>query len=182
MFSCFDGDGVSGKVKKPYLLFALPALSVIVLDQITKLLVVRAIRIHETCPVIDGFFNLVHVRNRGMAFGLMNRPDMEWGFYLLTGTTLGAVLLLIFWFTRLKDEERKWVLTLSLIVGGALGNLVDRLRLREVVDFFDFYIGTYHWPAFNVADSAITVGTFWLALKMFSSHPPRKLKLERGSK
>ena len=109
-----------------------------------------------------------------MAFGLMNRPDIEWGFYLLAVTTLGAVLLLIFWFTRLKDEERKWVLALSLIVGGALGNLIDRLRLREVVDFLDFYVGSCHWPAFNVADSAITVGTLWLALNMLTSHPSKK--------
>lgn len=161
-------------MKRPYFLFALPALSVIVLDQITKFVVVGMIRIHEIYPVIDGFFNLIHVRNRGMAFGLMNRPDMEWGFYLLAVTTLGALVLLIFWFTRLKDEERKWVLALSLIVGGAVGNLIDRLRLREVIDFLDFHCGPYHWPAFNVADSAITVGTFWLALNMFTSHPSRK--------
>lgn len=109
-----------------------------------------------------------------MAFGLMNRPGMEWGFYLLAVTTLAAVLLLIFWFTRLKDEERKWVLALSFIVGGALGNLIDRLRLQEVVDFLDFYVGPYHWPAFNVADSAITVGTFWLALNMLTSRPSKK--------
>jgi signal peptidase II len=174
MFSGRDGDGESGKVKRSYFLFALPALLVIVLDQITKFLVVGMIRIHETYPVINGFFNMVHVRNRGMAFGLMNRPDMEWGFYLLAVTTLGAVVLLIFWFTRLKDEEWKWVLALSLIVGGAVGNLIDRLRLREVIDFLDFHFGAYHWPAFNVADSAITVGTFWLALNMFTSHSSRK--------
>jgi signal peptidase II len=153
-------------VKRPYALFVLPALAVIVLDQVSKQLVLRAIPVHQGFEVIEGFFSLVHVRNRGMAFGFMNRPGFEMGFYLLTAVTFLAVLFLVFWFIRLRAEERKMTLSLSLIAGGALGNLLDRFRLGEVIDFLDFYIGSLHWPAFNVADSAITMGTLWLALQL----------------
>jgi signal peptidase II len=85
--------------------------------------------------------------------------------------TIAAVLLLLFWFTKLKDEERRLIFGLSLILGGAIGNLIDRLRLREVIDFLDFHLGAYHWPAFNVADSAITVGTFWVAINLLFYSP-----------
>ena len=153
-------------MKKPYALFVLPALAVVVLDQVSKQLVLRAIPVHQGFDVIGGFFSLVHVRNRGMAFGFMNRPGFELGFYLLTGVTFLAVLFLVFWFMRLRAEEHGMTLSLSLIAGGATGNLVDRVRLGEVIDFLDFYIGSLHWPAFNVADSAITVGTLWLALQL----------------
>ncbi len=105
-----------------------------------------------------------------MAFGIMNRTGSDWGFVLLLGATLGAVALLLFWFYRLKSEERGIAFPLSLILGGAVGNLLDRIRFGEVVDFLDFYIGSYHWPAFNIADSAITVGTLWLAATLLF-HP-----------
>jgi len=151
-------------VKKTLLLW--PALAVLVLDQMTKYWIATRFPLHETQPLISGFFNLVHVRNRGMAFGIMNRPGADWGFILLLGATLGAVALLLFWFYRLKPEDRRMAFPLSLVLGGATGNLLDRVRLGEVIDFLDFYAGSYHWPAFNVADSAITVGTLWLAASL----------------
>ncbi len=144
-----------------------PALAIIVLDQISKFAVMQSLRVYESVPVIEGFFNLVHVRNRGMAFGLLNRPDINFGFYLLVGASIGAVVLLLIWFVKLEENDSLTILALSLILGGAVGNLIDRLRLREVVDFLDVYVGTYHWPAFNVADSAITVGVFLVAINMF---------------
>ncbi|MEW6665476.1 MAG: signal peptidase II [Thermodesulfobacteriota bacterium] len=153
-------------MKRSYALFVIPALTVLALDQVSKQLVSRAIPVHQALEVIDGFFSLVHVRNRGVAFGIMNRPGFEMGFYLLTLVTFLAVLFLVFWFMRLKAGERKMTVSLSLIAGGALGNLVDRVRLGEVIDFLDFCVGSLHWPAFNVADSAITVGTFWLAQQL----------------
>lgn len=158
-------------MKKDYYLFTLPAVVIIVLDQISKLLIVRGMHIFESIPVISGFFNLVHIRNRGMAFGLMNRPGSDFSFYFLVTATIVAVSLLVFWFSRLKNEERRLILGLSLILGGAIGNLIDRLRFHEVIDFLDFYIGPYHWPAFNVADSAITVGTFWVAINILFWRP-----------
>jgi len=144
-----------------------PALTVVLLDQISKYVVLKNLRLHESVPVVAGFFNLVHIRNRGMAFGLMNRPDFNFGFYFLVIATLGAIILLLFWFFKLRRDGNRITLGLSLILGGALGNLIDRLRFREVIDFLDFYLGTYHWPAFNIADSAITVGTFLVVISLF---------------
>jgi len=160
-------------VKKTFLLW--PALAVIALDQMTKHWIATRFPLHETQPLISGFFNLVHVRNRGMAFGIMNRPGADWGFILLLAATLGAVALLLFWFYRLNPEERRMPYPLSLVLGGATGNLLDRVRIGEVIDFLDFYLGPYHWPAFNVADSAITVGTIWLAASLLF-HPGSKEK------
>jgi signal peptidase II len=147
--------------------FILPALFVILLDQLTKFLIIQSIPLHASRPVISGFFNLVHIRNRGMAFGMMNRPGSELSSFLLVAVTLVAILLLIYWFIRLKEQERSMIFGFSLVLGGAGGNLIDRLRFGEVVDFLDFFIGHYHWPAFNVADAAITIGTFWIAMKIF---------------
>jgi signal peptidase II len=158
-------------IKRNIYLLTLPALAVILLDQISKYIVLRTIALHESIPVISGFFSLVHTRNRGMAFGLMNRPGSDFSFYFLVAATIAAVILLLFWFTKLKDEERRLIFGISLILGGAIGNLIDRLRLREVIDFLDFYIGTYHWPAFNLADSAITLGTFWVAINLLFYSP-----------
>jgi signal peptidase II len=140
-----------------------PALAVVLLDQITKWVVDRTLQENESITVLRGFFDLVHVRNRGMAFGLLNRPDLNLGFYFLVFATLGAMVLLLVWMFKLKDEERRIIPGLSLVLGGAVGNLIDRLRLGEVIDFLDLYLGPYHWPSFNVADSAVTVGAFWVA-------------------
>ena len=160
-------------MKKTLLLW--PALAVLALDQATKYLIATRFPLYETKTLVSGFFNLVHIRNKGMAFGIMNRPGTDWGGILLLGATLGAVALLLFWFYRLKSEEGAIAFPLSLILGGATGNLVDRIRLGEVIDFLDFYIGPHHWPAFNVADSAITVGTLWLAGSLLF-HPAFKDK------
>ncbi len=159
------------RARRNYTLLTLPALVVILLDQVSKYVVLRAIELHESIPLISGIFSLVHTRNRGMAFGLLNRPGSDFSFYFLVGATFAAVVLLLFWFTRLKDGEGKLVLGLSLILGGAIGNLIDRLRLGEVIDFLDFHIGPYHWPAFNIADSAITVGTFWIVIILLFHSP-----------
>ncbi len=162
-------------MRRSYPLFLLPALGILLLDQVTKQVVSTTLPIHSGYPIIKGFFDLTHVRNRGMAFGLLNRPGSDLHSYLLIATTLAAVFLLIVWFTRLTQQDRQTIFGLSLIVGGAVGNLIDRIRLGEVIDFLDFHLGALHWPAFNVADSAITVGTCWLAIHMlFASSPKRR--------
>ena len=154
-------------MKRDYIFFIIPALVVIILDQVSKLIVAGSIKYYESIPVIEGFLNLVHVRNRGMAFGLMNRPDAQITFYILIAVTIAAVILLFFWFNSLKGRDRKLILGISLIVGGAVGNLIDRVRFKEVIDFLDFFIGKYHWPAFNLADSSITVGALWIVINIF---------------
>jgi signal peptidase II len=153
-------------LKRKTALMLWPASIVVILDQLTKWAIVNNLRVHESIPILAGFFNLVHVRNRGMAFGLMNRPGNDLSFYFLTAASLFAVAFLFVWFYRMKEEDWRVSLGLSLVLGGAIGNLIDRLRFREVVDFLDLYFGHYHWPAFNVADSAITVGTVWLAISL----------------
>jgi len=155
------------RIRRNYALIIWPALLIVVLDQLSKLFVVRGLKIHESVPVIEGYFSLVHVRNRGMAFGLMNRVHADFGFWLLVTTSIIAIALLLFWFFRLKDGDMRITLGLSLILGGAVGNLIDRLKFREVVDFLDIFVGSYHWPAFNVADAAITTGTFLIAVSLF---------------
>ena len=155
------------RLKRNYALIIWPALLIVILDQLSKLFVIRGLRVHESIPLIEGFFNLVHVRNRGMAFGIMNRDHAELGFWFLVTVSIIAIALLSFWFFRLKRGDTLITLGLSLILGGAVGNLIDRLRFREVVDFLDVFVGPYHWPAFNVADAAITVGTFLVAISLF---------------
>lgn len=160
-------------MKKTTLLLLLPALVVIVVDQISKFVLSSAIPEYGSVPVIKGFFNLVHVRNRGIAFGLMNRPGQGLPFYFLVVATIGAIALLLFWFRKMKDEDHKITIGLGLILGGAVGNFIDRIRLGEVIDFLDFYAGSYHWPAFNAADTAITVGILWLAVYTIIRKPAK---------
>ena len=157
-----------------YPLIVWPALLIVCLDQASKLAVQGSLRVYESVPIINGFFNMVHVRNRGMAFGFMNRPDMNFGFWVLVSATVLAIGLLLVWFYRMEDENNWTTLGLSLILGGALGNLIDRVRLHEVIDFLDVYVGSYHWPAFNVADASITVGAFMVGLNLFLKPPEKK--------
>lgn len=166
-------NGDHRRVRKEYYLLAIISSAVIVLDQISKLIVVRTIQIHHAVPVINGFFNLVHARNRGMAFGLMNRSHVDFYSYILVAATLVAIVLLVYWLSRFNTEDKRLVFGFSLILGGAVGNLIDRVRFLEVIDFLDFYIGSFHWPAFNVADSAITVGALGVALCMLFQHPAK---------
>jgi len=144
-------------------LFLYPASIIVLLDQASKVLIARTIPAYGTLPVIKGFFNLVHVRNRGIAFGLMNRPEGLLTTYILPIATVAVILLLLYLYFKLKSEGNRIVLGLSLILGGAVGNLIDRLLLGHVIDFLDFYIGSLHWPAFNIADASITIGALWVA-------------------
>lgn len=150
-----------------------PAVFVVVLDQLSKFAVAAHIRLHASVGVIPGFFDLVHVRNRGMAFGFMNRPGMDMGYYVLVAASICALLLMLAWSLKLKGRDPRLTLGLSMIMGGAAGNLIDRIRYREVIDFLDFYMGSFHWPAFNVADSAITAGSIWVALWMALKSPKK---------
>jgi signal peptidase II len=137
------------------------AVIVVVIDQASKWLASSHLSPHQILSVIPGFFNIVLVRNRGMVFGIFNqiRPGL-FPIFLLAATiaAIGAILFL-FWARR---NQTWFMIGLSLILGGAVGNLVDRIRLGYVIDFLDFFVADYHWPAFNVADSAVTVGTLWL--------------------
>jgi signal peptidase II len=137
---------------------------VLVLDQITKYIVKSRIRLYETITVIPGFFNLTHVRNKGSAFSLFSTAPAAFRAVFFITITLVAVAV-ISWLIR-KTHERLLVLAFSFIAGGALGNLIDRVRYGEVVDFIQWYYKSFYWPSFNVADSAITIGVGLMAIDM----------------
>ncbi len=135
------------------------------LDQWTKHLVLQSFRLYESVPILDGLFNLTYVRNKGAAFGLL--ADSDWRRPFFIAVTLVACAFILGYLHRLEDERKLAALSLALIFAGALGNLIDRIRFGEVIDFLDVYWRQYHWPAFNVADSAITVGVGLLLLDMW---------------
>ncbi len=138
--------------------------AVIFLDQLTKVWILATLRVHEGFSVVDGLFNIVHVRNPGAAFGfLAGAPPLFRSIFFIAVTAV-ALLVIAQYLRKARVEERSLIGALALIVGGAVGNLVDRVRFGEVVDFLDVYVGAHHWPAFNVADSAISVGAVLLAL------------------
>lgn len=150
---------------KRKLLILLPILLVgVALDLMTKQMVLQHMQLGSHITVIKGFFNLVHVHNRGSAFGLFSSWSLDFVRVFFVFTT-GIVLVVVgyLWWRLPRDQDlAAW--GYSLIMAGALGNLVDRLRLGEVVDFLDFYWGRYHWPAFNVADSLVCLGAGFLVL------------------
>ena len=147
-------------MKRRYAILGAAALFAFVLDQASKWLVMRTIPMHRPVEVIPGFFDLVNLRNRGAAFGFLNRSDIEWQFWLFLGATLAAVAAIVVLVRGMRDEDTVLASGLGLVLGGALGNLLDRLRFRAVVDFLDVYWRDWHWPAFNIADSAICLGAF----------------------
>ena len=150
-----------------YRIVFLLALIMLVLDQITKLWVAATLPFWTSKTVIPGFFNLVHVLNKGAAFGFLNDLDAVWRPYFFMAATALAIVLILHLLRTVPREDRVLFTALGLILGGALGNLADRIRLGEVIDFLDFYIGKYHWPAFNVADIAISVGSVLLLVSVY---------------
>ncbi len=137
---------------------------VLVLDQFTKYLVEKRIRLYEVVTVVPGFFNLTHVRNKGAAFSLFSTmPDgLRSAFFIMVTLVAVAALAALI----IKTHERLLVIAFSLITGGAVGNVIDRIRFGEVVDFIQWYYRSFYWPSFNVADSAISVGVGLLAIDM----------------
>ena len=139
---------------------------IILLDQVSKLLILHFLPLFSAMEIIPGFFNLVHVRNTGAAFSILAGVNSVWRQSLFVGLTIVVVGILLFAYGKLRPEDRWTRTAYALITGGALGNLVDRVRLGEVVDFLDCYVGAYHWPAFNLADSAISVGALMLVISV----------------
>jgi signal peptidase II len=162
-------------VKRNIIIFILGAAAVVALDQITKAAITSRFLPHESSAIIDGFFNLVYVMNPGAAFGFLARASATFRYVFFTGITAVAILLIIYYLVKNKNGSIITVVSLTLIFSGAVGNLIDRIRFGAVVDFLDFYIGAFHWPAFNVADSAITVGAILMIWEMIGAgkrNPP----------
>lgn len=138
--------------------FYLIALGTVALDQATKALIVRHLRLGQSLPVLPGFFDLTFILNPGAAFGFLAGLPAGIRQPFFVCVALAAAGLILFYRHRYLRQQPLASGALALILGGAVGNLIDRLRYGMVVDFLDVYLGPYHWPAFNVADSAISVG------------------------
>lgn len=151
-------------MKPTYRIFSAVVLGSLVLDQATKVLVDRTMDIYQSVPVIDGLFSITYLRNRGAAFSFLADFSYRLPFFILVSVVALGVIAATF--RKLRDDQHLAAAALALIFSGALGNLIDRVRLGEVIDFLDVYWKTYHWPAFNVADSAICVGVTLLAVDM----------------
>ena len=140
------------------------ALIVVLFDQISKITMSRLLAFGQSEPVTS-FFNLVMVYNKGAAFSFL-ADQQGWQRYLFAGISLAASLLII-WMLKRNPSQRLFCWALALILGGAIGNLIDRLAYGHVIDFLDVYFYGWHWPAFNVADSAITIGAGLFILDEF---------------
>lgn len=156
--------GARLRAKSPYLLVSL---AILVLDQWTKWLVEIHLGTYASVEVIPGLLNFTHVRNTGVAFGLFPSGGDALGTWILTILGLAALAFVAYYFWIAELSDRMLLAALGLILGGAVGNLADRIASGAVTDFVDFYFGTYHWHTFNVADSAITIGIVLMILGTF---------------
>ena len=152
--------------------FFLIAALVVALDRYTKWLIAHKLTMHDSITVIPGFFRIIHTENPGAAFGLFADSPSQWKVALLIVFSLVALAIVSLLLWRNSHRLTSTGIGLSLILGGALGNLWDRIVSRHVVDFLLFYIGRYQWPAFNVADSAIVVGACLLVFEIVFTKSP----------
>ncbi len=141
------------------------SLIIIALDQASKLWVVANFDLYESMPLLSGV-NLTYVHNTGAAFSFLSSAG-GWQRWFFVAIALVATIVLVIWLSRLKVSERWMAITLSLILGGAIGNLYDRIVYSYVIDFIDVYYESHHWPVFNVADSAICVGAVMMLIDTF---------------
>ncbi|RUM48043.1 MAG: signal peptidase II [Desulfocapsa sp.] len=139
-------------------------LLVVVGDQLSKLWVLNHFALYDSLVIVPGLFNLTFLRNTGAAFGMFAGHPAWWRQFFFIGVAAIALLVIIWMLRKLAQRNHLYIYSLALIAGGAVGNLIDRIRYGSVIDFLDVYIGTHHWPAFNVADSAITMGVAFFVL------------------
>jgi signal peptidase II len=157
-------------MKKTWPYFVLIGVLVIV-DQVSKWVVFRQVRLYSSVVVVPRFFNITHIHNRGAIFGAFSQVGNPHVYLILTLASLFALGLVIYYFIITPAAELGVKISLTLILAGALGNLIDRVFRSYVIDFLDFYAGKWHWPFFNVADSSITIGTA-LLLFLFLKRKP----------
>jgi signal peptidase II len=137
---------------------------IVALDQVTKALVDDFMTLHESRTIVEGLVRLTYVQNRGAAFGILSEAGLPYQSLMFSVVSLLALLAIALYAWRMPVQSRLPQTALALVMGGAIGNLLDRARLGYVIDYMDVYWGAHHWPAFNVADSAITVGVALLVL------------------
>ncbi len=147
---------------------------VVVIDQVTKIWVDNTMRLYESSPIIPGLLDLHYIRNTGAAFGIFSGSHASFRipFFILVSTVAIGIILYLFY--KLEESEVMMPIALSLVLGGAVGNLIDRVRLGEVIDFILFHYKAFQWPAFNVADIGITSGVFLLIIRIFFFEEPQQ--------
>jgi signal peptidase II len=155
-----------------YLLLLITTAIIVPLDQLTKFYIDSRFQLYESVTVLENFFHITYLRNKGAAFGILADNAVRIPFFVTV--TLLAAAGILWYLRRLADEQRLLQFSLSLIFAGAAGNLIDRIRFGEVIDFLDFHWYQHHWPAFNVADSAITVGVGLMLIDLFLEERKKK--------
>jgi len=153
-----------------YFLFILILLTA---DQLTKVIVAQKIPFLNSKSIIPGFFNLTHIRNRGAIFGFFSQSGSQLIYVMLTLASLVALVFVVFYFFKTPTSERLMIISLSLILAGALGNMIDRIFRGYVIDFLDFYVKKWHWPSFNIADASITIGAIFIIFIFFFRRRPK---------
>ncbi len=148
------------------------SLFTILLDQGSKLAINSSMQLYQSIPILS-FFKLTYVHNKGAAFSFLSEAG-GWQRWFFAGLALVISMVIAVWLSRLKQHETLMAVALSLVLGGAIGNLIDRLAYGYVIDFLDVYYQTWHWPAFNVADSAITLGVMLMLAESFGLGGPKK--------
>ncbi|MGH7831467.1 MAG: signal peptidase II [Candidatus Binatia bacterium] len=143
--------------------------SILLLDQGSKLIVDRLMPLHSSIPIVPGLFNLTYIRNSGAAFGIFAGTDAGFRVPFLVLFSILAIGFIVTMLVRLPEREKRLITAFTFILGGAMGNLIDRIFYGEVIDFLDFYWSRFHWPAFNFADSFITVGVLMTFYRLFTA-------------
>jgi signal peptidase II len=178
--SRFTIHGIEAQIMTRYKIMILISGLVVVLDQFTKFLILKLLPVHTSITVIPGFLDITHLHNAGVAFGMFSGNSSNTKQLLLMFASLIAVGVLFYLYHQANQTNRFMMAGFALLLGGAVGNLIDRIYMGKVVDFIDLYIGDMHWPAFNVADSAISVGVTILLYHVIFNKPEIILK-SKGS-
>ena len=153
-------------LQRKYLLLMCLTGLIISIDQVTKLYVHTQFSLHESITVIPGYFNITYVRNFGAAFGILGQSSASFREYFFMMIPPIACITILYILKSVRDSDLKQILSLSFIFAGALGNYIDRVQFRYVIDFLDFHYGAQSWPAFNVSDMAIVGGVISLVFFM----------------
>jgi signal peptidase II len=160
---------------KRYIIVFIAVVTIVGLDQLTKYMVCQSLPLHHQKTVIKNFFNIVHIRNPGIAFGMFTQAGARYRTPMLILVSAVAVFIVCYFLYQIRDGSWMQIMCFSLLLGGAAGNLIDRFRIGEVIDFLDVHwYSAFHWPAFNVADSAINVGIVLLGLDTLFSMKKRR--------
>lgn len=160
------------------LVFLTAAIGVL-LDQLSKIYIDSSFELYQSVTVLENFFHITYIRNRGAAFGILSDNALRLPFFITV--SLVAIIGIIWYLRQLRADQKLSHLALGLILSGAIGNLIDRIRFGEVVDFIDVHWYTHHWPAFNVADSAICVGVCLLLLETWREEKHARNNRQGGS-